>query len=88
MRTEAGPVEGAVLGRGWISAVVQTAGAGQLSMAENEERGSGFDTAAIPLADGGAKHGAAEGAQAGEGAEYDILVGTVENTGLSRIFVI
>ena len=57
-------------------------------MAEDEERGADSDAAAIPLADGGAKHRAAEGSQAGDRAEYDIIVGTVENAGLSRIFVI
>ena len=88
LRTEAGPIEGAVLGGGRISAVVQTAGAGRLSMAEDAERGTGFDAAAIPLADGVAKHRAAEGTQAGDRAENDIIVETVENAGLSRIFVI
>ena len=57
-------------------------------MAEDEERGSGSDAAAIPLADGGTEHRAAEGAQAGDWAENDIIVETVENAGLSRIFVI
>ena len=57
-------------------------------MAEDEERGADSDTAAIPLADGGAKHRAAEGAQAGDRAEHDIIMETVENAGLSRIFVI
>ena len=88
LRTEAGPVEGAVLGGGRISAVVQTAGAGQLSMAEDEGRGSGSDAAAIPLVDGGVKHRAAEGAQAGDRAEHDIIWETVENAGHFCIFVI
>ena len=88
LRTEGGPVEGAGLGRGWISAVVQTAGAGQLSMAEDEERGSGFNAAATPLADGGAKNRAAESAQAGDRAEHDIIEETVENIGLLGIFVV
>ena len=57
-------------------------------MAEHEGRGSGSDAAAIPLADGGAKHRAAEGAQAGDRAEYDIILETVENAGLFCIFVI
>ena len=57
-------------------------------MAEDEERGLGSDAAAIPLAAGGAKHRAAEGAQAGDRAEHDIIVETVENAVLSRIFVI
>ena len=57
-------------------------------MAEDEERGSGSDAAAIPLADGGAKHRAAEGAQAGDRAEYDIIEEIVENAGHSRVFVI
>ena len=47
-------------------------------MAEDEERGSGSDAAAIPLADGGAKYRAAEGAQAGDRAEHDIIAKTVE----------
>ena len=57
-------------------------------MAEDEERGADSDAAAIPLADGGAKHRAAEGAQASGRAEHDIIVETVENAGLLRIFVI
>ena len=57
-------------------------------MAEDEERGSGSDASAIPLADGGVKHRAAEGAQAGDRAENDIIVETVENAGLSGIFVV
>ena len=60
--TEAGPAEGAVLGGRRISAAVQAAGERQLSMAEDAERGSGFDAAAIPLADGRTEYRAAEGA--------------------------
>ena len=47
-------------------------------MAEDEERSTGSDAAAIPLADGGAKHRAAEGTQAGDRAEHDIIAKTVE----------
>ena len=57
-------------------------------MAEDEERGADSDAAAIPLADGGAKHRAAEGAQAGDRAEHDIIVKTIKNAGLSGIFVV
>ena len=46
-------------------------------MAEDEERGSGSGAAAIPLADGGAKHRAAEGAQASDRVEHDIIVKTI-----------
>ena len=57
-------------------------------MAEDEERGSGSDAAAIPLADGGTEHRAAKGAQAGDRAVHNIIAKTVENAGLLRIFVI
>ena len=57
----------------------------QLSMAAKWRRGSGDDATAVPLADGRTEHRAAEGAQAGDRAEHDI---TVENAGLSRIFVL
>ena len=57
-------------------------------MAEDEERGSGSDAAAIPLADGGTEHRAAESAQAGDRAKHDIIAKFVEKTGFSGDFVI
>ena len=57
-------------------------------MAEDEERSSGSDAAAIPLADGGTEHRAAKGAQAGDRAVHDIVAKTAGNAVLSRIFVI
>ena len=56
-------------------------------MSEDEERGLGSDAAAIPLADGGAKHQAAEGAQTGNRIEHD-LAKKQENAVLSCFIVI
>ena len=57
-------------------------------MAEDEERGSGSDITTVPMADGRTEYRAAEGAQAGDWTEHDIIVKTVENAGLSGIFVV
>ena len=42
-------------------------------MAAERRRGTGYDAAAVPLADGGTEYRAAEGTQAGVRAEHDIL---------------
>ena len=57
-------------------------------MAEDEERSPGTDNPTVSVADGRAKHRAAEGTQAGDRAEYDMIKGPVENAGLSGIFVV
>ena len=66
----------------------KTAGTGQLSMAEDEEGGPSADITTVPMAHGRAEYRAAEGAQASDRAEHDIIVKTIENAGLSGIFVI
>ena len=76
--TEAGSAESAVLGGGWLCAAVQTAGNRQLSMAEDKERGSSSDITTVPMADGRTEYRAAEGAQASDRAEHDIIAKTVE----------
>ena len=57
-------------------------------MAEDEERGPGADITTVPMAHGRAEHRAAEGAQGGDRAEHDIIAKTIENAGLSGIFVV
>ena len=57
-------------------------------MAEDEGRGPSSDITTVPMADGRTEYRAVEGAQAGDRAEHDIIAKTVENAGLSGIFVV
>lgn len=83
-----GPDQGAVLGGGWLSPVVQAIGEREFPMAEERGGGAAAHGAAIPVADGRVEHRAAEGTSDSGRASCGLIYGLVEKAGFLGIFVV